>query len=284
MSKVLACDLDGTLLYPKPFKTIIPKKNVKFIQRWIDSGNRFVVVTSRGKHFMDWLSNEIQRPFDYVACTSSLICIDGKIVKDTPMDNKKLHAIVKKINDKYHPLAFVATSEPNPLVIRNNSVTGWFLMFLYKLFWYSQRKAREPYLLSNSEFDRQIEKEKIYKVIVFFGLGRNKKTLSKNINNDLRETFEDIESSWSSIVNELTPKNCNKGSGLEFYCKYLNIKHEDVYVVGDSGNDITMFKPFYENAYVMKKASASVKKYAKNTISKVYKLEKILLKEKKDNE
>lgn len=284
MAKVLACDLDGTLLYPKPFKTIIPKKNLIFIRKWIDAGNRFVVVSSRGKHFMEWLEDEIQRPFDYIACTSALISINGKIVKDTPMDNKKLIKIVKVINDKYHPLAFVATSEPNPLVIRNNSVSGFFLMILYKLFWYSQRKAKEPYVLSNEEFDRQIKKEKIYKLIVFFGIGRNKKTLSKQINNDLREMFDDVESSWSSIVNELTPKDCSKGSGLEFYCKYLNIKHSDVYVVGDSGNDITMFKPFYENAYAMKKAYPSVKKYAKHSIGKVYKLEKILLKEKKENE
>ena len=39
MNKVLATDLDGTLFYPKGRKRCIPKKNVKFLQDFIDDGN-----------------------------------------------------------------------------------------------------------------------------------------------------------------------------------------------------------------------------------------------------
>ena len=47
MSKVLAVDLDGTLFYPRKLKRCISLKNVHFLRRWIDEGNRLLVVTSR---------------------------------------------------------------------------------------------------------------------------------------------------------------------------------------------------------------------------------------------
>ena len=66
--------------------------------------------------------------------------------------------------------------------------------------------------------------------------------------------------------------------GLSIYCDYLNIKKEDVYAVGDSGNDIEMFNRFYENSYCMKHGGKVVRKYAKHTIRRVYDLNKLVLK------
>ena len=99
----------------------------------------------------------------------------------------------------------------------------------------------------------------------------------------LREEFSDVECSWTSIINEITPQNCNKAYGLKFYCDYLKINHEDVYVVGDSGNDISMFNLFHENSYCMAKAYPSVKKYAAHTISRVHKLDELVLKKGENN-
>ena len=103
--------------------------------------------------------------------------------------------------------------------------------------------------MDNDVFDEELKNGECYKVMVFYGFGKKKKTLSKEINKVLREKYPDIESSWTSIVNELTPVNCNKGAGLEFYTNYLKIDKENVYVVGDSGNDISMFNKFHEHSY-----------------------------------
>jgi hydroxymethylpyrimidine pyrophosphatase-like HAD family hydrolase len=145
--------------------------------------------------------------------------------------------------------------------------------------WYHFQFAyRENYIISNEIFDEEVNNGDCYKVMVFYGFGKSKKTLSKDINKILREKHPDIESSWTSIVNELTPVNCNKGAGLEFYTNYLGIDKNDVYVVGDSGNDITMFNKFHEHSYCMNHAYPSVKKYAKYTISRVHNLRKLVLK------
>ena len=49
MQKVLACDLDGTLFYPRQVGRCISRKNVRFLRRWIDAGNRVVLISSRSQ-------------------------------------------------------------------------------------------------------------------------------------------------------------------------------------------------------------------------------------------
>lgn len=278
MNKVLAVDLDGTLFYPRKFKYCIPKKNVHFLRRWIDDGNRLVIVTSRSYEFVIRLRKEIQRPFDTLACTSSQIYQDDKLIYEKSMPNAALQTILKKIDKKYKPTAIFITTKKYSTVIYQERVLSHFMMMIYRLWYFFQFKYREPTIIDNDLFKEQLANGQIFKVMMFFGLGRSKRTLSKEINKELRENFPDIESSWSKIVNELTPKHCNKGEGIEKYCQLFNIDTKDVYVVGDSGNDITMFNRFHENSYCMSHAYPSVKKYAKHVISRVHKLEKIVLK------
>ena len=277
MSKILAVDLDGTLLYPSKFFRIVPKKNVRFLRHWIDSGNKLVLVSSRGPDFMDRLKEEIERDFDYISYTSSFIKADGKVIKDVSISAEEMTEILNKIEDKYQPLAYLMDVKGRPMLIKNLNVGTRFLLFFYRLYWVFQGKKREPFILSNEKFDEGLAQGNVYKVMVFFGLAKKNGEISKTINKGLREQFPDVECSWTSVVNEITPNNCNKGEGLRYYCDYLKINHEDVYVVGDSGNDISMFNLFHENSYCMAKAYPSVKKYAAHTISRVHKLDKLVL-------
>ena len=278
MHKLLACDLDGTLFYPRQWTRCISKRNVKFLREWIDAGNKVVLITSRSTEFVKRLEKEIQRPFDLMSCTSAETFIDGKRVKQTWMPNDELQNVFWKIDEKYKPLGYLLTSEGHPCIAYNSKRVGWFFNTFYHLWYYFQLKYREPCEVSNEIFLDQLKNGKVYKLMTFFGMGKSKGTLSKEINKELRENFPQIESSWSLIVNELTPKGCNKGEGLEQYCEIAGFKPEDVYVVGDSGNDIAMFQKFYEHSYCMAHAYPSVKKYAKHTVTRVYKLDKLVLK------
>ena len=283
MQKVLAIDLDGTLLYPYSFRHKVSRKNVKFLQHWIDSGNRLVLVSSRDHKFLRSLEEEIQRPFDVIAGIGAHIEIDGRVVKHTSIDNAALKNTIDFLDEKFHPLAYLLTTTEHPLIIRNNSVTSRLLSGFYWFTWFFQGKCREPYVINNKLFDLEVKNGDIIKMMTFFGMGKSKKEVTKEINKIIREKCPDIESSWTSIVNEITPSECNKGAGVDYYCKYLKIEPSNVYVVGDSGNDITMFNRYHENSYVMRKAYPSVKKYAKHVIRRVYKLDKLLLKEENNN-
>ena len=284
MQKVLAVDLDGTLLYPYSFRHKVSRKNVKFLQHWIDAGNRLVLVSSRDQKFLRSLEDEIQRPFDVIAGIGAHIEIDGKVVKHVSIDNEALKRTIDFLDKEYRPLAYLLTTTEHPLIIRNNSITSRALSWIYWFRWILQGKAREKYIINNKMFDSEVENGDIMKVMTFFGYGKSKKKTTKEINKVIREKCPDIESSWTRIVNEITPAGCSKGASVDYYCKYLKINPSDVYVVGDSGNDITMFNLYNENSYVMSKAYPSVKKYAKHVIRRVYKLDKLLLKEEKTND
>lgn len=278
MCKLLACDLDGTLFYPKGIKRCISKRNVKFLRKWIDSGNKVVLITSRSTEFIQRLKKEIQRPFDYMTCTSSQVFHNEELIKHRWMPNDELLQIFNKIDAKYKPLGYLLTGEDNPCIVYNPKRASFFFLIIYRLYYFFQFQYREPAFMDNEKFLELMKNGKCYKLMTFFGLGKKKGVLAKEINKELRENFPQIESSWSLIVNELTPKGCNKGEGLEEYCRALNINKEDVYVVGDSGNDIAMFQKYYEHSYCMMHAYPSVKKYAKHTVSRVYKLDKLVLK------
>ena len=278
MCKVLACDLDGTLFYPKQVRRCIPKKNVRFLRKWIDQGNKVVLVTSRALEFVKKLEKEIERPVDIIACSASLIYHDGEVVRSSWMKTEDLKAIFTAIDEKYKPIGYLLNAQGTQTLAYDAHRKGaWALRFM-KIWHFFQFKYREDGVISNEQFLDAMENGKVYKLMTFFGFGKKKRELSKEINKELRENFPDLESSWSVVVNEITPKGCNKGHGLQTYCELLNLNPNDVYVVGDSGNDIAMFNAFHENSFCMAHAYPSVKKYAKHVISRVYKIDKFVLK------
>lgn len=278
MIKVLATDLDGTLFYPNPIKTILPKKNVIFLRKWIDSGHKLVVVTSRSRQFIDYLKKEIDRPFDYLVCSGSEIYANGELIREVSAPNDQVKEILDKINKDYHPMAYLMTTKDYPCIIHQNVAIGKIFLNLYRLWQFFQFKRAEPYIISNKIFNTELDTAKIFKIMIFFGLGNNKKKLTKEMNKVFRVKYSQLEFSWSSKVIEITPYGCSKGKALEYYCSANNINFDEVAVIGDSGNDISMFNTFHENSYCMKHAYTGVRKYAKHTVSKVYKLEKFILK------
>lgn len=275
--KLLATDLDGTLFYPKGIKHCICRKNIKFLQKFIDQGNKVVLVSSRSGAFTSKLSSEIKRNIDFINCTSSEIISNGETIRSLTINNNDLERVLNDIDKKYKPLGYIITSEKYPIVVKDLGRSGFFFKLFYKIWNFFQFCYREKYVANNKIFDDEIRHGKIYKAMIFYGFGKKKSKLTKDLNKILRDNYPEIESSWTSILNELTPKYCSKGTGLEYYCKYKNIKPEDVYCIGDSGNDISMFVKFHENSFAMKHSCPSVKKYANHTVSHVYSLAKYVL-------
>ena len=277
MAKLLAIDLDGTLFYPKRMTKCICKKNASFLRDWIDDGNKVVLVTSRSTQFTAKLKDEIKRPVDFINCCSSQIIANDQMIYEQAMPNAELKEILKRIEDDYEPIALLMTSENHPCIIKYSRKVNRIYTFFYRIWWIFQFSYREPFIASNEIFEKELESAKIFKIMTFIGLRKNKYAISKEANKQLREEFPEIESSWTQQVNELTPMGCNKGNGVEKYCQLMNIDKDDVYVVGDSGNDISMFNKFYEHSYCMKRGHPSARKYAKHIIKRVYKLRKELL-------
>ena len=283
MAKVLAIDLDGTLFYPKGRKRLVSKKNTNFLRKFIDAGNKVVLVSSRGEQIILSVINEIQRPIDYISYTGAKIVIDGKPVKDIAMENIKLKEILDNIYYQYSPIAYILSCEHQPLNLAVYVKAGKIIEFLYK-FWYKLAFGiyREDFIVDKNKFKENLKNGRVYSVKAFFGLGKKANKANKELNKIIREKYPDIESSWMGIALEFAPKECTKGDSVKVYVNYINADYNDVYVIGDSGNDISMFNAFYDHSFVMSHAYPSVKKYAKNKVSRVYKMDKYLFERRKD--
>ena len=72
---------------------------------------------------------------------------------------------------------------------------------------------------------------------------------------------------------EFVRKGVTKANVLKQILRESAIKDDEIMVVGDSGNDISMFRSF-ENSYVMKHAPEEVKKEAKFVVESVADLKK----------
>jgi hypothetical protein len=62
----------------------------------------------------------------------------------------------------------------------------------------------------------------------------------------LRLRYPEAEFSWVEQCIEITPKGCSKSEGIAFYLDYNHLSRDNVLVIGDSGNDISMFEAFKE--------------------------------------
>ena len=60
---------------------------------------------------------------------------------------------------------------------------------------------------------------------------------------------------------EMVPKGCTKANGMKEVLKILEIDYDNVYVFGDSGNDLPMLQ-LAKHSIVLANGSDEAKKYA----------------------
>ena len=156
MGKLLAIDLDGTLFYPKRVRKCICKKNVKFLRKWIDEGNKLVLVTSRSTQFTEKLKDEIKRPVDFINCCSSQIIANGEMIYEQAMPREKLKKILNYIELTYEPIAFLMTSENHPCIIKYSRKVSHVYLTFYRLWHWFQFAYREPYIADNELFENSL--------------------------------------------------------------------------------------------------------------------------------
>lgn len=277
MPKILAIDLDGTLFYPKKRFRLIPKKNLEFIQKFIDNGGILIIVTGRNYFFAHRVYKKINRPFYLYGCNSSIFIKDNIIKEEIFFDNNELTKFLDRIEKRFEPTTYVIMSKTENCLLYAKR-QKFRTLFGYPFYYLSEGVYRENYKISKRKFINELKNGKIYKVMVFPGVGKKATALSSIMSKYLNTNDPFCEISWSGSSLELTPKGVSKTRGINEFLEKNNFDKNDVYVVGDSGNDIVMFKEFYKHSFCMTHASSSVKKYAKHIIENVYELESYLFK------
>jgi Cof subfamily protein (haloacid dehalogenase superfamily) len=276
MQKVIATDLDGTLFYPRRKARMISSHNRKFLRKFIDDGNRVAIVSGRNYFYSQKVVKKIDRPVDILGCNGAFIKANGIMIRECFFDKKMLSIIMDDINNRYHPGGIFLMSKTSNFLFSHEYSTK-FVRFVYRLWHFVQGVYGEPFEVNDEQFSKELEQGLIYKIMVLIGITPKKKRLAKDINKELRDKYGDyIECSWIGEFIEITPRGCSKAEGIKYYIDYLGIKHDNVMVVGDSGNDISMFNEFPDNSFCMEHSPITVSKYASHSIRRLSDMEKFI--------
>ena len=255
---------------------MVPKKNLRIIQKFIDEGNKVILVSGRNIGSGRKVIKKIGRPVTLLGCNSAFVFENNKRVSETVFDNEKLKEVLEYIDAKFKPTTYLIMAEKSNCLMYCKRIKLFTLLF-YPFWDLAQGSYHEPYkYISKKEFEKQLGTAKIYKVMIFLGIGNRAKAFASIANKYLNKNKPFCEYSWTSSSLELTPYGVNKASGIIKYCEEHNIDKNDVFVVGDSGNDIAMFKEFHEHSFCMDHGPTAVKKYAKYNISNFSELENYL--------
>lgn len=271
--KLLASDLDGTLFYPKRPKNLIAQKNLKFIRRFIDDGNRLVLVTGRSPDFAKKVVTLIDRKVDVIGMNGAYTLVDGEVNESHFLDFQ-IENVLSELEFLYPCVGRLLMSKKYPLLISTTSI-GRGLATFYRFYHFFQGNYAEKFHYSNEEFFNEVKGHEVYKIMIFYGLSPAGVRQARKANSYLRKHYAGVfESSWTGGFIEITSPNSSKAQGINRYIEQKGIKHENVYVVGDSGNDISMFNEFHDHSFCLGHAHRKVKKFAKKIISRFHHLEK----------
>lgn len=273
--KLLATDLDGTLFYPKRRVNLIAKKNRRFLDRFREEGNKIVFVTGRSPEYANKVFDKLGYTVDVIGMNGAYTIVDGEVTNEHFLDFD-IRALFKDVESRYPLLGKMLISRKYPLLIATSPI-GNFIRTFYSVYYWSQGGYAENYHFSNEEYEKELDSKEVYKLMLFFGLSKKKVKMASEVTKFLRDKYPGkFEASWSNGFIEITPHGSSKSFGLDRYIKSKNISPDNVYVVGDSGNDISMFNSFYERSFCMKHSHKKVKKYAKTILRRFHHLSRYI--------
>lgn len=275
MTKLIATDLDGTFFYPKRKIGMIPRRSLKFVRQFIADGGKILLVTGRSHFFTIHVEEKVGANLDVIGMNGAYMLIDGEVYEEHFLSSI-VTSLVDDVNDKFKVKGMMLLSKRYPLLIDGPDMT-MFRKYFYRFYYWSQGVYAEDYLVSHSLFQNELRGNNVYKIMFYFGLTKKGNDRASEVNKYIRAHYGDsLEASWTGGFIEITPKGTNKANGIKKYLKLKGINEDEVVVVGDSGNDISMFNAFYERSFCMGHASKKVKKYAKHIIRRFHDLQAYL--------
>lgn len=272
--KVIATDLDGTLLYNK---LIISKKNTLALKRFIANGGIVCFITGRcfvsAKKFADKFASKTGYKISYLSCLKGAVLYDNinnKFVYEQAINNEVTTEIMQicERND----CSFVVYLKKD---LHNRN------MWIYgndKLVSLLNKLRIFPHYFPIKHWDNDNQSYKI-------NIGGFKSGVSlRGQSARLERCYDDIKSflgneveitKTSKYMYEITKLNSNKGESIKMISHLLNIDLKNFAAFGDSNNDLQMLSKVglpiaigKKSADLNSSASYVILGWQKNAVSK----------------
>ena len=275
MIKLIATDLDGTLFYPKKRIKGVCSSNVKFLSNFASKGGEIFLSSGRSTFVIDRLEKIFKSKVTFLGCNGAYIIKDNKTINSHPIDNDKALNVFSKTHDHIRAVNWLLFSDSKIMYTYPDDVLLSYKP-IFKFVNFLRGFYADPMYLDKNKFFDFLCNGKIYKVMIMMGLSKSVSKLTYETSLYFKNNFsKDFEIAWSDNVIELTAPGVDKGRGLLKYCQDNNIKNDEVIVIGDSGNDLSMFK-YFRHSFIMANAHKSLLKSANHIVNRVSDLQEYI--------
>ncbi|ADL50995.1 Cof-type HAD-IIB family hydrolase [Clostridium cellulovorans] len=272
MIKLLVSDMDGTLTYDdeatEAFHIMtarVNQKNRDAISELIENDIVFAVAT--GRLLKDVGSNFPEEELDFHVISqngSYTYGLKGEVLRQDTYSEKQIKEVVDYLHKE--GLNFIC------------SVKDCYYRFVYD-------KDNVDFETKVSEFTKYVHNvEELYglEICTITALGHGYEELNEIYEKIIRDLPNDLNIGITGPTTiDINMKHITKGNAVLQLAELLGIKKEEVAVIGDSFNDLSMFEMF-EESYVMSHGNTEVKKHAKYEVDVFYQcVDKILAMKKK---
>lgn len=261
MIKLIASDLDGTLL-DEPNR--ISKINLDAIDYAYQKGAKFCFSTGRDLQSVKDITCLLKhKPVLLLGNGSEVYDEDENLVFQNFFNNKYLVEVCEIMNKHDVPHMVFTTdgfyTTTNPVEVRRR-----FIERIGKI------RNQEMAHIFATNMDKpcnnlvQIEDiqefAKTKKVLKVEGFHYNSKPV-EDVKKELEKFTELSHLSTGKNNVEVTNLTATKGLALKRYCEHANIKKDEVMVMGDSHNDLSMFE-FFKYSFAPENSIQEIKDYA----------------------
>ena len=238
--KVIATDLDGTLLH---YKKWISKTNIYYLKKFIKDGGIVNFITGRSLEstiaIADKFYQKTKCQISYLACLNGSIIYDYKnkqIIEQTYIDSTFVQNIfdyIKKVNKYKYTQYFQYDSN-------HRYINTYGFSFIVKLVNFFKKNSLYKNINDNN-FNMSLNST--YKINIIKTLHSFDDVINKLKLLDINFTYT------SNHLIEITHKNINKEYAIKKISNLLNISLNNFTIFGDSPNDIPMLNQS-PNAYI----------------------------------
>lgn len=262
MIKLIACDVDGTLL---DSKSRLNTKTKEAILNAQEKDVKFLICSGRSNSEVKLLKKQFGLDVEAICLNGAdLRNENGKEIVAHIIEDKYIDYLEKYAKANSYIIEYHCCEKTYMTCSRDELYVAFFEYESMQKNW-NEKNARdlfnEIWRYDDETFNASIENIKNEKVlkIEFLYLPENN---YQDIYNKLSKL--DLNIAYSSNFNniELNDTKASKGNTLLDYCKINHFVNDEVVVIGDSLNDMSMFEMF-ENSIAVENAVNQIKKKAK---------------------
>lgn len=237
MRKILFSDVDETLYFGDREDNKISIEDQEAIKKFQETGHLFGVCTGRSYSGTMAALNYGSLDLDFMILSSgAIIMVNQQIIKEKMLTKEILNTVMNSID--LNRSGIMAS-------INGNSYFTDYLNFTFQ----GAKKISNINDISEDVFTNIAVTSKEVKVII-------------EAKEKLEEALGDqVEVNQNELSLDISPKNCDKGTAIKGLVEYLGISDENVYAIGDSYNDIPMFKAV-KHSYTFNTSKELVKQAA----------------------